>query len=180
MQGRRMHMMGWLAVGTLCLAGTAGCQSTGTSDTTPTGSEWREGPAGDDSAARKSRDGSAIAESVHGMKRVYFELDRSQLDAEAREVLERNARRIQENPDWGTVMVEGHCDERGSEEYNLGLGARRADSVARYLQDLGVDADRLRTVSFGEDRPAVEGHSEEAWRYNRRSELQVRPRQASN
>jgi len=179
MQGRRIRAMGWLAVGSLCLAGAVGCQSTGTPGATPTDSEWREGPTGEAPSARQG-EGSGPSGSAHGLKQVYFELDRSKLDSEARDVLSRNARRIQENPDWGTVVVEGHCDERGSEEYNLGLGARRAESVSRYLQDLGVDADRLRTVSFGEDRPAVEGHSESAWRYNRRSELQVRPRQASN
>ena len=67
--------------------------------------------------------------------------------------------------------MEGHCDERGSEEYNLALGDRRAHAVQRSLVDLGVSSSRLRTVSFGEAKPAVQGHNESAWRYNRRSEF---------
>ena len=82
-----------------------------------------------------------------------------------------NAAAIKSNEGWGTVTVEGHCDERGSEEYNLALGDRRANAVRRYLIDLGVPASRLRTVSFGEARPAVPGHDENAWRYNRRAEF---------
>jgi peptidoglycan-associated lipoprotein len=75
----------------------------------------------------------------------------------------------------GTVTIEGHCDERGSEEYNLALGDRRASGVKQYLVDLGVPASRLRTVSFGEAKPAVVGHDESAWRYNRRSEFKSSP-----
>ena len=71
----------------------------------------------------------------------------------------------------GVITIEGHCDERGSEEYNLALGERRASGVKRYLVDLGVPASRLRTVSFGEAKPAVVGHDESAWRYNRRAEF---------
>jgi len=69
------------------------------------------------------------------------------------------------------VVIEGHCDERGSEEYNLALGERRADAVRRYMTDLGVPGGRMSTVSFGESRPAVQGHDESAWRYNRRADF---------
>jgi hypothetical protein len=69
------------------------------------------------------------------------------------------------------VTVQGHCDERGSTEYNLALGERRAAAVKRYLVDLGVSSSKLRTVSYGEDRPAVPGHDESAWRYNRRADF---------
>jgi peptidoglycan-associated lipoprotein len=71
----------------------------------------------------------------------------------------------------GKVTIEGHTDERGSAEYNLALGERRANAVKRYLVDLGVSSSKLRTVSFGEERPAVQGHDESAWRYNRRAEF---------
>ena len=69
------------------------------------------------------------------------------------------------------ITIQGNTDERGSEEYNLALGERRATAVTRYLVDLGVPGSRLRTVSFGEAKPAVPGHDESAWRYNRRSDF---------
>jgi peptidoglycan-associated lipoprotein len=69
------------------------------------------------------------------------------------------------------VTLEGHCDDRGSEEYNLALGERRASAVKRYLVDLGVSASRLRTVSFGEAKPSAAGHDESAWKWNRRVEF---------
>jgi peptidoglycan-associated lipoprotein len=78
---------------------------------------------------------------------------------------------IKGNTNWGQVTVQGHTDERGSQEYNLALGERRASAVKRYLVDLGVSASRLRLVSFGEAKAAVPGHDESAWRYNRRSEF---------
>ena len=77
---------------------------------------------------------------------------------------------IIENPD-SRITISGNTDERGSEEYNLALGERRATAVRRYLTDLGVASSRLRTVSFGEAKPAVPGHDESAYRYNRRSEF---------
>ena len=71
----------------------------------------------------------------------------------------------------GNVVIEGNTDERGSEEYNLALGERRANTVKRYFVDMGVPSARLSTVSFGESRPAVQGHDESAWRYNRRADF---------
>jgi peptidoglycan-associated lipoprotein len=105
------------------------------------------------------------------MNPVYFDTDLALLRPDARETLKRHARTIQEHPDWGMVTIEGHCDERGSEEYNVALGGRRAAAVARYLTDSGVPRERLTTRTFGEDHPAVVGHDESAWSRNRRSEL---------
>ena len=73
-----------------------------------------------------------------------------------------------------SVTIEGHCDERGDEEYNLALGERRASSVKRYLQNLGVASGSMRTMSYGEAKPAVQGHDESAWRWNRRAEFRTR------
>jgi peptidoglycan-associated lipoprotein len=103
---------------------------------------------------------------------VLFATDQASLRADARETLKRHARAILEHPEWGAVTIEGHCDERGSEEYNLALGDRRAASVLRYLSDLGVPTSRLETRTYGEAHPAVAGHDESAWRRNRRAELQ--------
>ena len=99
---------------------------------------------------------------------VYFEFDQHKLDADARGLLSANARVMNDN-ETVMVLIEGHCDERGSEEYNLALGEKRANSVKDYLVDLGVDVSRIQTLSFGEERPAIEGSSESSWSLNRRA-----------
>ena len=103
---------------------------------------------------------------------VYFELDTSLLAPESRSILERNAAALKENPTV-TVRVEGHADERGSTQYNVGLGDRRANAVKEYLVSLGVPATNLEVVSYGEERAADKGHDESAWSKNRRVELAV-------
>jgi peptidoglycan-associated lipoprotein len=92
---------------------------------------------------------------------------RSELRADSRETLRDNAGVIEKN-DWDELVLEGHCDERGTEEYNLALGERRANSVKRYLSGLNVGKTTLTTVSYGESRPAKPGHDESAWKWNRR------------
>jgi peptidoglycan-associated lipoprotein len=104
------------------------------------------------------------------LEAVYFDYNAFTLSAPARQSLERNAAWLQANAD-SKVTIEGHCDERGSDEYNLALGERRATSVKRYLVALGVGAERLATISYGEERPAVAGQDESAWAKNRRAEL---------
>ena len=85
-----------------------------------------------------------------------------------------------DHPEWGVLTIDGHCDDRGSEEYNLALGSRRAAAVERYLTDLGVPVSRLATRTFGEEKPAVAGRGERAWRYNRRSEFQIEARESAS
>ncbi len=99
--------------------------------------------------------------------RVFFELDSSAINTEAQETLKKQAAFMAQNSDLKFV-VEGHCDERGTREYNLALGERRANAVKQHLISLGVDASRLSTVSFGKERPAVVGTNEFAWSQNRR------------
>lgn len=103
---------------------------------------------------------------------VYFDTDSSLLRPGARQALKEHAERIVAHPEWGTLVIEGHCDERGSEEYNLALGERRAAGVAQYLVDLGVPEGRLEVRTYGEARPAVPGSTEAAWQKNRRAELE--------
>ncbi len=110
---------------------------------------------------------------------VYFETDQAVLRSDARVALRNRAKAIQQHPEWGVVTVQGHCDERGGDEYNLALGERRAGAVKRYLVDLGVPTSRLETVTYGESRPAVPGHDETAWRHNRRSEFASEKLQAA-
>jgi peptidoglycan-associated lipoprotein len=143
------------------LIGTLGCQTTQT-QTPPADTEWDEGATG----PTTPREASPLS----GVKTVYFDFDKSEIRPDARDILKGNAEVIGKS-DGPTITIEGHCDERGSTEYNLALGERRANSVKRYLVDLGVPSSRLRTVSFGEDRPAVQGHDESAWRYNRRADF---------
>jgi len=100
--------------------------------------------------------------------RVFFEFDKSRLTAEAEKTVTRLAAWLKQHPDT-SLMVEGHADERGTREYNIALGARRANSVKDFLVVLGVDPNRLQTVSFGEERPAVLGSNEQAWAQNRRA-----------
>ena len=100
--------------------------------------------------------------------RVFFGFDEYDLTGDARVVLENQAALLVRNPPI-TVVIEGHADERGTREYNLALGERRATSVKNYLVALGVDARRIRTVSYGEERPAVIGSNESAWARNRRA-----------
>lgn len=101
---------------------------------------------------------------------IHFEFDRSDLLPEAQEILRWKAAWMQKNPNV-QVTIEGHCDERGTNEYNLALGDRRANSTKSYLMDLGISGSRLNTISYGEERPATYGSNEEAWAKNRRAHL---------
>jgi len=103
---------------------------------------------------------------------VYFEFDRSRLLPEGKEILRRNAKWLKAHPGV-QVTIQGHCDERGTTEYNLALGDRRAQSVMTYLADLGVAPKGLTTVSFGEEKPIDPGHSERAWAKNRRAQFVI-------
>ena len=104
---------------------------------------------------------------------VYFEFDSASLTEEAQEILRAKAEWLRDNP--GTrVTIEGHCDERGTNEYNLALGDRRAYSAKAFLTDLGIDDARLSTISYGEEQPLDSRSSEEAWAKNRRAHFVIK------
>ena len=105
---------------------------------------------------------------------VFFDTDRFDLTPEARGVLAKNSNWLIKYPTV-LILVEGHCDERNTREYNLALGERRASAVRDYLASLGVSRDRVRTISYGEEKPFALGHSEEAWRLNRRAHFELNP-----
>jgi peptidoglycan-associated lipoprotein len=107
------------------------------------------------------------------LQSVYFDYDMALIRDDQKPTLQANATAINNHSDWRRVTVEGHCDERGSEEYNLALGERRANAVKRYLTTLGIPDSKVDTVSFGESKPATQGHDESAWRWNRRAEFKV-------
>jgi peptidoglycan-associated lipoprotein len=101
---------------------------------------------------------------------VHFALDSYSLDDAARAILDKNAKLMRDNPGW-TVTVAGHCDERGTAEYNQALGEKRANAVRDYLVGAGVPDSRVKTVSYGKEMPVDEGHDESAWAKNRRAEF---------
>ncbi len=106
------------------------------------------------------------------LRDVNFDFDKSDITSTARSILQDNADWIRSNTDV-KVQIEGHCDERGTEEYNLALGERRANAVKNYLVSLGVDGERLYTISYGEELPLDPGHDEDAWASNRRAHFLV-------
>ncbi len=147
---------------------------TGTGD----GAGWREedisssGSQGVDSAAEFTTDDGVLMNRERFINAdIFFEFDSSTLSAEAESILRAKAEWMRRNPSL-TIVIEGHCDNRGTTEYNLALGERRAESVKRFLIDLGIAETRIRTISFGEERPLVMGDNEEAWAKNRRAHFE--------
>ena len=102
------------------------------------------------------------------LKDVYFEFDKYDIRPKDAEILKENAALLKKNNTF-KVQIEGHCDERGTIEYNLALGERRANSTKKYLVSLGISPDRISTISYGKERPLDPGHNEEAWAKNRRA-----------
>ena len=117
-----------------------------------------------------TRPGGDTAEIAGQFAAVYFDYDSAQVKGSERAKVETAAASLKKSTAGG-VIVEGHCDERGSAEYNLALGERRAMAVRAYLQTLGVDAARIQTKSFGKEKPVALGHDEESWGKNRRAEF---------
>ncbi|MDR2213603.1 MAG: peptidoglycan-associated lipoprotein Pal [Pseudomonadales bacterium] len=148
----------------------AACSSTDTEGTTPTTTDntgattQGTGTGGQLSAAELARQ-QALAKNVF-----YFAFDSSELSAEDRNALVYHAEELKANP-TRRIRLEGHADERGTREYNLALGERRAQAVERYLQAQGVSATQLETISYGEERPAQTGTTEASYSANRRVEL---------
>jgi len=143
----------------------SGCQQTG-----PAGSGDKDG-AGKDFGVDSGEVDVVETIDITDLKTIYFDYDQATIRTDQRASLTADAEAINRRTELGVLTLQGNCDERGSEEYNLALGERRAMAVQRYLVDLGVPASRLRTVSFGEAKPAVPGHDESAWRYNRRADF---------
>ncbi|MHB9155249.1 MAG: peptidoglycan-associated lipoprotein Pal [Endomicrobiales bacterium] len=127
--------------------------------------------------AEESKDEPSVRfadwQGVPELRAVYFDYDQSELAAKDREVLKQNAEYLKNNQGL-SVLVEGYCDERGTIEYNLALGQRRATAVRDYYGQLGVPLGRVGTISYGEEKPFDPGHTEAAWAKNRRAETKVR------
>ena len=115
-------------------------------------------------------DAGFFALEASALKAVYFDYDSYQLSSEARNSLKSTAELLQTDPAF-KVIVEGHCDARGSDEYNMSLGELRAHTVMTYLASLGIEKGRVTVISYGEERPAAKGNNEAAWTRNRRVEF---------
>jgi len=115
--------------------------------------------------ARAKRNAAALA--ALNVQNIYFDFDKSAIRPDAREILKANAEIFTKNS-AAKIVVEGYCDERGTAEYNMALGERRAQEAKQYLTNLGINASRMETISYGEERPLDPGQNEAAWAQNRR------------
>jgi peptidoglycan-associated lipoprotein len=153
----------------LSVAWVAGCSTSGSS--TDTGSTATDTDSSATQAVNVDSGVSVSYEDVANLQTVfYFDFDKAVVKADGFSDLEKHAQYLAANP-TAQVVLEGHADERGTREYNMALGERRAKAVSRFLQVNAVSAGQIETVSFGEEKPAMLGHSESSWSKNRRVEL---------
>ena len=124
--------------------------------------------AGEAQAAPSGPEASVSELFSQNVRDAFFDLDKSDIRDDARAALTKDAEFLRSYPQV-RVSIEGHCDERGSTEYNLGLGQRRAEAAKNYLVSLGISADRMETVSWGKERPFCSEHTEQCWQQNRRA-----------
>ncbi|RVU33783.1 peptidoglycan-associated lipoprotein Pal [Hwanghaeella grinnelliae] len=150
-------------------SGSSGTQTTSSTSST-------QAPAA--SATNQIAPGSVQDFLVNVGDRIFFDFDASDIRGDQVAVLEKQAAWLKQFPGV-TVVIEGHCDERGTREYNLALGERRANSHKDYLISLGVDPNRLETISYGKERPAVLGSNDAAWAQNRRGVVVLKNAAAS-
>jgi peptidoglycan-associated lipoprotein len=158
----------------LSIAMLAGCATNTTNEPAAEASaSAKSEPASSTSAASPDRPVSTATESEETDRVVRFAFNSSALDEENTRIVEEHARYLLANPN-AKIRIEGHADERGTREYNLALGERRAKAVAKVLRVLGVGADRIETRSYGEEKPVAMAHNESAWAQNRRGEFVYR------
>jgi peptidoglycan-associated lipoprotein len=145
------------------------------SASSPDPSKGGKSPAASASSLDQLKEGKSTATSASSpLKDVLFEFDRHDLSGDARDILKGNAEWLKRNAS-ARVEIEGHCDERGTSEYNLALGAKRSQAARDYLVTLGIAADRISTISYGEEIPACIESGENCWRQNRRVRFIVAP-----
>ncbi|HPK52941.1 MAG TPA: peptidoglycan-associated lipoprotein Pal [Smithellaceae bacterium] len=129
-----------------------------------------------EAAARRAKEQAVKVEPAaateDAVKDIYFDFDKSNIRPDAREILKANADYFLKNSN-AKIVVEGHCDERGTAEYNMALGQRRAQEAKKYLVNLGVQEAKMKTISYGKERPVDQGHDEQAWAKNRRAHFVV-------
>ncbi len=176
-----MNIMKVLLLG-LVLVWVSGCSSTGGGAKDTDQQSAAESEAAQAEAYKAQREAELAAQSMDAERAAaeeqerlvsittfYFDFDQSVVKPEAQAALEAHAKNLVAS--GGNVVLEGHADERGTREYNLALGERRAEAISQYLTVLGVSSQQIETVSYGEERPASRGHDDSSWSLNRRVEL---------
>ena len=147
-----------------------GCHSTkAAKPVTSTAIQSPTNAIADQEPSIRGKDYKEVAE----VRTVHFDFNSANLRNEDTEILKKNYDTIVRNPAW-EFLIEGHCDERGTEAYNLGLGQRRATAVRQYYMALGIDGKRIATISYGKEKPMCTEHNEDCWSQNRRGETKVR------
>ena len=159
------------------VAFVAGCSTTPTDEQNPAGVEEHKpsGPTIPPVDVRGNVSGSPFAalkdpNNILSKRSIYYDFDRFDVKDEYRPLVEAHAKFLKEHP-TAKMLIQGNTDERGSREYNVGLGQRRSDGVKQMLKLLGVKEDQIEAVSLGEEKPKAEGHGEQAWAQNRRSDM---------
>jgi peptidoglycan-associated lipoprotein len=147
----------------------AGCSSTAKKDAGKTSDSMVDDNS---SALSLELNGSSDDNTAGPLKTIYFAFDTSRLSSAAKSTLEQNAMWLK-GASSVDIQIEGHCDERGGQQYNLALGERRAKAVKSYLEALGVATNRVSVISYGKERPSTFGHDEQAWSKNRRANFIV-------
>ncbi len=171
----KFNSTAWVAVAMSALL-FAGCTSTGTIDQQGAAIEDRSAAAGGAVTSGAAQGGAWSGSELENpnsllyTKTIYFDFDESTIRSDFVDVLRAHAGYLITNPSAG-VLVEGHADERGSREYNIALGERRANAVRQFLEAEGVSSAQINTISYGEERPASLGHDEMSWAENRRAVL---------
>jgi len=169
----RTKILGLLAIALLVSACATDTEESGSASSEGTSMQAASSGSGGSTAATETMKPKGLAPDsqeylvVNVGDRVFFALDKSEISSESADTLKRQAAWMQDNANV-TVVVEGHADERGTREYNLALGERRANAVREHLISLDVSADRIATISYGKERPAVLGSNAAAWAQNRR------------
>jgi peptidoglycan-associated lipoprotein len=154
-------------------SGAAGAGQPGGDQRAGEGQRGKTGESDTDSSLKQLQEGKSTATAASSpLKDVFFEFDRYDLTSDARTTLRANADWLKSNSST-RVEIEGHCDERGTNEYNLALGAKRAQAAREFLSTLGIPADRLSTISYGEEIPVCREHSESCWKQNRRARFVI-------
>jgi len=149
------------------------CSTKQSKETLPASGEAGGADGGAMTAEERQQEGArATYAEESSLADIHYDFDKSDLKDEDREILKKNSEWIKAHA-GSKVQIEGHCDERGTAEYNLALGERRANAAKNYLVSLGVEADRLYTISYGKELPIDPGHTEEAWAKNRRAHFLV-------
>jgi peptidoglycan-associated lipoprotein len=171
MNSLRQHRWSFLAMMLLCFAvATSSCSKKDVKEDEPSFSPTEGAGAETDSSSLGGAGDSFAGASE--LQTVFYEFDSYNLTASGRDALKANAQWLTENA-TATIQIEGHCDERGTTEYNLALGERRANSARDYLQKMGVDASRISVISYGEERPLDPSSGETAWAKNRRAQFAI-------